>query len=65
VYSLQQLKQLRESYPDGVKQHEAATKHYELQSEHYRKMLDLYQNDYDEYVKRIEDKYDPPPLPLR
>jgi hypothetical protein len=58
-----QLKQLRESYPDRVREYEAATKHYELQSEHYRKMLDLYHNNYDEYVKRIEDKYNPPPPP--
>ena len=63
VRAANELKQLRESYPDRVKQHEAAIKHYELQTEHYRKMLDMYQNDYDEYVKRIEDKYDPPPLP--
>ena len=26
-------------------------------------MLDLYQSDYDEYVKRLEDKFEPPPLP--
>ena len=63
VRAANELKQRRESYPDRVKQHNAAIKHYELQTEHYRKMLDMYQDDYDEYVKRIEDKYDPPPLP--
>ena len=64
VRAANELKQLRESYPDRVKQHEAAIKHYELQTEHYRKMLDMYQNDYDEYVKRIDDRYNPPPLPF-
>ena len=63
VRAANDLKQLRESYPDRVKQHDAAIKNYDLQTEHYRKMLDMYQNDYDEYVKRIEDKYDPPSLP--
>ena len=63
VRAANDLKQIRESYPDRVKQHEAAIKHYELQTEHYRKMLDMYRNDYDEYVKRIKAKYDPPPLP--
>jgi hypothetical protein len=38
-------------------------KNYELQTEHYRTMLDLYENDYEEYVKRIKDKYVLPPAP--
>jgi len=53
----------RESYPDRMKQHEAGLKHYELQTEHYREMLNLYQDNYDEYVKRIEDKFQLPHLP--
>jgi len=57
------LKRLRESYPDRVKQHEAAMKHYELETEHYRKMLELYETDYEEYVKRIDDEYRVPALP--
>ncbi len=63
IRAVNELKQMRESFPDRKQQHEAAMKHYELQLEHYRKMLDLFQNDYDEYVKRIEDKYSPPQLP--
>jgi hypothetical protein len=63
VSAANDLKQVRESYPDRIEQHEAAMKHYELETEHYRKMLDLYQNNYDEYVKRIEGKYKIPPLP--
>lgn len=58
-----ELEQIRESYPERKQQHEAAMKYYELQMEHYRKMLDLYQNDYEEYVKRIEDKYQLPHMP--
>lgn len=63
VRAANDLKQLRESYPDRQKQYQVAIRNYELQTEHYRTMLDLYQNDYDAYVKRIEDKYDPPRLP--
>jgi len=33
--------------------------------EHYQEMLDLYQSDYDEYVRRIKDKYNPPHLPSK
>jgi len=58
------LKRLRESYPDRLKQHEAAMKHYELETEHYRKMLELYETNYEDYVKRIEDEFQPPALPV-
>lgn len=61
--SANELEQLRESYPDRVKQHEAEVKDYELKQKHYRKMLEMYQNNYDEYVKRIKDKYRTPMLP--
>jgi hypothetical protein len=61
--SVNELKQLRESYPDRVEAHKAAMKQYEIELEHYRKMLDLYRTNYQEYVKRIEDKYAPPALP--
>lgn len=33
--------------------------------EHYQEMLDLYQTDYDEYARRIKDKYNPPLLPSK
>jgi len=58
------LKRLRESYPDRVQQHELAMKHYELEQQHYQKMLELYENSYEEYVKRIEAEFKPPPLPV-
>ncbi len=58
-----ELEQLRESYPDRVKQYDAELKDYKLKQKHYREMLEMYQNDYDEYVKRIKDKYKTPNLP--
>ena len=57
------LERIRESYPDRQKQHEVALKHFELETEHYRKMLELYQTNYEDYVKRIKDEFRPPPLP--
>jgi hypothetical protein len=57
------LRRLRESYPDRVERHKADMKYYDLQVEHYRKMLDLYNTDYDEYVKRIKDEYKLPSAP--
>jgi hypothetical protein len=57
------LEQRRESFPDRKKQHEAGLKYYELQQKHYREMLDLYENDYDAYVKRIDDRFQLPRLP--
>lgn len=64
VRAANQLAQLRESYPNRVKQHETELKQYELQTEHYHKMLKLYENDYDEYVKRIKDRFNLPSAPF-
>jgi len=63
VRAAQQLKQAEESFPDRVEQYAAALKQYELEQQHYREMLTLYNEDYDAYVQRIEDKYEPPRLP--
>jgi hypothetical protein len=57
------IKQLKESYPVRVAEHEAATRQYELQMDHYEEMLHLYRTDYDGYVQRLKDKYQPPDLP--
>lgn len=57
------LEQLEESFPTRVVEYETNLKQYELQKEHYNEMLDLYETNYDEYVKRIEDKYQLPALP--
>ena len=60
-----ELQEMEESYPDRVEQYEVELRQYELNQAHYREMLELYQTDYDAYVKRIEDKYEPPQLPYR
>jgi len=57
------LREMKESYPMRVAEHEVQMKNYELQMEHYKEMLRLYQNDYSEYVKRLKDNYRPPQLP--
>ena len=61
--SANELEQLRESYPDRVKQYEAEVKDYEIKQKHYRKMLEIYQNHYDEYVKRNKEEYGTPRPP--
>jgi hypothetical protein len=58
-----ELQQMEESYPDMVAQHEAAMQQYDLQLEHYREMLALYRTDYDAYVQRLEDEFQPPQMP--
>jgi hypothetical protein len=63
VRAANELQELRETEPDRKRQYEAAEKHYQLELEHYRSMLELYHSDYDEYVKRLEDKFQPPPMP--
>ena len=51
------------SYPDRSIEHQVQMKHYEIEQGHYREMLNLYRNNYSEYVKRIRDSYRPPRLP--
>ena len=60
-----EMKQLAKSYPDRLREHEVAQKNYELQLAHYREMLKLYQTNYDEYVRRLEDKFTPPQMPVK
>lgn len=57
------LADLEESFPIRVTEYDTNLKQYELQMDHYREMLELYETNYDEYVKRIEDKYQVPSLP--
>ena len=60
-----EMKQLASSYPDRVHEHEVAQKNYELQLAHYREMLKLYQTNYEEYVRRLADKFAPPAMPSK
>ena len=59
------MRQLKENHPLRLQEYEVKKKNHELQMAHYREMLDLYQTDYDEYVRRIKDKYNPPHLPSK
>ena len=56
-------KNLNDSLPQRTKEYENKLKQYEIQKKHYDEMLDLYQSDYEEYVKRIKDKFVPPRMP--
>ena len=56
-------KNLSESLPDRTKEYQNSLKQYEIQKKHYDEMLDLYESDYEEYVKRIKDKFVPPSMP--
>ena len=57
------IKELKESYPMRMAEHKLSLKEYEMQKKHYEEMMDLYRSDYEEYVKRTKDKYQPPALP--
>ena len=56
-------KNLNNCLPQRTKEYENKLKQYEIQKKHYDEMLDLYQSDYEEYVKRIKDKFVPPRMP--
>ncbi|OHB72068.1 MAG: hypothetical protein A2V70_20850 [Planctomycetes bacterium RBG_13_63_9] len=60
-----ELQQLKEDYPHEKERYAVAQKNYQLQREHYEEMLNLYQTDYNSYVKRLKDHYHPPRLPDR
>ncbi len=59
------VRNLTESYPLRLAEYEVQVKHYDLQMGHYNQMLELYRTNYDEYVQRLKDKYDVPPLPWK
>ena len=59
----QERKDLEESSPVRKKEYEANLGQYQIQRKHYEEMLDLYKSDYEEYVKRIKDKFAPPMMP--
>ena len=66
-FSSESLKsrELKENHPLRVQEYEVEKKNHEHRMKHYQEMLDLYQSDYDEYVRRIKDKYNPPYLPSK
>ena len=59
----QERRDLEESSPVRKKEYEAKLGQYQIQKKHYEEMLDLYKSDYEEYVKRLKDKFAPPMMP--
>jgi len=56
---------IEESLPARQKEYELRMGHYQTEQKHYEDMLDLYKTDYEEYVKRIGDKFAPPRMPQK
>ena len=63
IMTEQARKDLSESLPVRQKEYEAKLGQYEIENKHYEEMLDLYKSDYEEYVKRLKDKFVPPMMP--
>lgn len=63
IMTEQARKDLSESLPVRQKEYEAKLGQYEIENKHYEEMLDLYKSDYEEYVKRLKDKFVPPRMP--
>jgi hypothetical protein len=59
----QARKDLSESLPTRQKEYKAKLSQYEIEKKHYEEMLDLYESNYEEYVKRLNDKFVPPRMP--
>ncbi len=59
------IKDLKESYPLRTSEHEMKMKHYDIQMTHYTSMLELFNTNYDEFVKRKKDHFSPPRLPRK
>jgi hypothetical protein len=58
-------RETEESLPVRQKEYELRMTHYQTEKKHYEDMLDLYQTDYEEYVKRTKDKFAPPRMPRK
>lgn len=63
--SLDDQRQLRESFPLRMQEYKTEMQNYEIALGHYQEMLELYRSDYDAYVKRLKDDYRPPRLPTK
>ncbi len=61
----ERIKDLKESYPLRTAEYEMQMNHYDIQMEHYKSMLEVFNTNYDEYVKRKKDQYSPPMLPRK
>ncbi len=57
------VKEMKATYPVRTAEYELQMKHYQTQMKQYREILELFQTDYDEYVRRV--KVAPLKLPRR
>ena len=58
-------KGMEASFPARQKEYELQMGHFEMEKKHYEDMLDLYKTNYEEYVKRVGDKFTPPRMPRK
>ena len=63
IMTVEARKNLEDSLPTKQKEYEAQMSQYEIEKKHYDEMLGLYKTDYEEYVKRLQDKFVPPRMP--
>jgi len=63
IMTTEARKDLEASLPTRQKEYENKMGQYEIDKKHYEEMLDLYNTNYEEYVKRLEDKFVPPRMP--
>jgi len=61
----EELAEMKATHPVRLKEYDAQMKQYDIEVEHYHKMLQLYSTDYDAYVKRVKDHYQPPEPPRK
>lgn len=59
----ERIKDMKESYPLRTSEHKMQMTQYDIQMKHYKSMLELFNTNYDEYVKRKKDHFSPPRLP--
>lgn len=59
------LREMTEFHPVRLAEYEVQSQHYKLEMDHYSQMLELYRTNYDEYVKRLKDTFEPPELPWK
>lgn len=53
----------KEQLPARMAEFEIDMQNYDLRKKHYEEMLVLYKSNYEEYIKRVENKFEPPVMP--
>ncbi|NLS96101.1 MAG: hypothetical protein GXX96_28515 [Planctomycetaceae bacterium] len=60
-----ELTAYEDAFPHEEERYQVELKNYELEIEHFKTMFALYESDYEEYARRLEDKFEPPQMPVR